>query len=315
MKTKDWLLFWLLGIIWGTSFLWIKIAVTEISPFMLVSFRTLFALLGLGAFLLMVRSARASWAQVRKKLWVFFVLGLINIVTPWLLISWAGQYIESGLSSILNSTMPLFTIMISPFFVPDDRFTLKKAAGLLTGFAGVVILLYPNLGGSWSNHLAGQAAVLLAALCYGGSTVFARKMARGLPAQTQAFLQFVMATAIIWVFTLDSERPLVFPQLPITWLALLWLGLLGSALAYIIYFDLLPRIGPTRLSTVTYVLPLFAVLLGIIFLEERFHWGAIIGALLILSGISIVNLRPGKVDRLPPAENVVRDQTGASDST
>ena len=87
MKTKDWLLFWILGLVWGTSFLWIKIAVREISPFMLVSFRTLFALLGLGAFLLAVRSARASWAQMRGKLWVFLVLGLINIVTPWLLIS------------------------------------------------------------------------------------------------------------------------------------------------------------------------------------------------------------------------------------
>ena len=296
MKTKDWLLFWTLGIIWGTSFLWIKIAVTEISPFMLVSFRTLFAMLGLGAFLLMIRSARGTWLQVRGQLWVFTILGLINIVIPWLLISWAGQYIDSGLSSILNSTMPLFTIMISPFFVSDDRFTLKKAAGLLTGFAGVVILLYPNRGGEWGNHLAGQAAVLVAALCYGGSTVFARKMARGLPALTQAFLQFFTATIMIWVFTLATQRPLVFPRLPITWLALLWLGLLGSGLAYILYFDLLPRIGPTRMSMVTYILPLVGVLLGIIFLGEGFHWGAIIGALLILSGISIVNLRPGKVD-------------------
>ncbi len=292
MKTRDWLLFWLLGIVWGTSFLWIKIAVREISPFMLVSFRTLFAVLGLGAFLLVARSARATWAQVRSRLWVFVVLGLINIVTPWLLISWAGQYIDSGLSSVLNSTMPLFTIMISPFFVRDDRFTLAKAAGLLTGFAGVVILLYPNLGKVWSTHLTAQAAVLIAALCYGGSTVFARKLAKGLPSQTQAFLQFSTATLMIWVFTLSTERPLVFPRLPITWLALVWLGLLGSGLAYIIYFDLLPRVGPTRMSMVTYILPLVGVLLGIIFLEERFHWGAIIGTLLILSGISIVNLRP-----------------------
>jgi drug/metabolite transporter (DMT)-like permease len=296
MKTKDWLLFWALGLIWGTSFLWIKIAVTEISPFMLVSFRTLFAVLGLAVFLLLVRSARGAWGQVRRQLWVFCILGLINIVIPWLLISWAGQHIDSGLSSILNSTMPLFTIMISPFFIPDDRFTLTKAIGLLTGFAGVVILLYPNRSGVWGNHLAAQAAVLLAALCYGGSTVFARKMAKGLPSQTQAFLQFAMAAVMIWAFTLATERPLVFPRLPITWLALLWLGLLGSALAYIIYFELLPRIGPTRMSMVTYVLPLFAVLLGIFFLGEGFHWGAIIGALLILSGITIVNLRPRQRD-------------------
>jgi drug/metabolite transporter (DMT)-like permease len=294
MKIKDWLLFWLLGIIWGTSFLWIKIAVTEISPLMLVSFRTLFAMLGLAAYLLLVRSARGTWMQIRAQWWVFTVMGFTNIVIPWLLISWAGQHIDSGLSSILNSTMPLFTSMISPFFVSDDRFTLKKATGLLTGFAGVVILLYPNLGAMWSNHLAGQGAVLIAALCYAGSTVFARKMAKGLPSQTQAFLQFSAATVMMWAFSLSTQRTLVLPRLPITWLALVWLGLLGSAVAYILYFDLLPRIGPTRMAMVTYILPLVAVLLGIIFLGERFHWGAIIGALLILSGISIVNLRPGK---------------------
>ena len=294
MKTKDWLLFWFLGIIWGTSFLWIKVAVTEISPFMLVSFRTLFAAIGLGLYLLAVKTARAEWVQVRARLGAFFILGLINIVIPWILISWAGQYIDSGLSSILNSTMPLFTIMISPFFVSDDRFTLPKAAGLLTGFAGVVILLYPNLGGEWSNHLAGQAAVLAAAFCYGAATVFARKRAQGLPPQTQAFLQFFMATVMIWALTLATERPLQFPRLPITWLALLWLGVLGSGIAYIFYFDMLPRLGPTRMSMVTYIPPLVGVVLGIIFLGERFHWGAILGALLILSGISIVNLHPQK---------------------
>lgn len=303
MKPRDWLLFWLLGITWGTSFLWIKIAVTEISPYMLVGFRTLFGLLGLGVFLLLVRSARGEWAIIRRKLGVFFVLGLMNIVIPWILISWAGQHIDSGLSSILNSTMPLFTIMISPFFVSDDRFTLPKAAGLLTGFAGVVILLYPSIGREWNDHLAGQAAVLVAALCYGSSTVFARKKAQGLPPQTQAFLQFLTATMMIWAFTLTTERPPQFPQLPITWLALLWLGLLGSSLAYIIYFDLLPRIGPTRMSMVTYIIPLVGVLLGIIFLGERFHWGAVIGALLILSGISIVNFRPG-IKNKPIGENI-----------
>ncbi len=295
MKSKDWLIFSFLGLIWGTSFLWIKVAVTEISPFMLVSFRTLFALLGLMVYLLLVKSARAQRGQIRKQLWVFLVLGLFNIVIPWMLISWAGQHIDSGLSAILNSTMPLFTIMISPFFVSDDRFTLTKAAGLLTGFVGVILLMAPNLGREWNNNLAGQAAVLLAALCYGASTVFARKKAQGLPAQTQAFLQFLTATMMIWIFTLANERPLVFPRLPITWLALVWLGVLGSGLAYILYFDLLPRIGPTRMSMVTYILPLVGVLLGIIFMGERFHWGAILGGLLILAGFTMVNRRPRPV--------------------
>lgn len=292
MKAKDWLLFWFLGIIWGTSFLWIKIAVTEISPFMLVSFRTLFAAAGLGIYHLMDRTARASWQVVRPRLGVFFVLGLINILIPWVLISWAEQFIDSGLASILNATMPLFTIIISPFFVSDDRFTLPKAAGLLTGFTGVVILLFPSVGGGWNDHLAGQAAMLAATFFYAAATVYARKKAHGLPAATQAFLQFSMGTVMIWALTLATESPLIFPRLPITWMALLWLGLLGSGLAYIFYFAMLPRIGPTRMSMVTYIPPLVGVLLGIFFLGEGFYWESMLGALLILSGISIVNLSP-----------------------
>ncbi len=292
MKTRDWLIFCLLGLIWGTSFLWIKVAVAEISPFMLVSFRTLFGMLGLSVYLLLAKSARAKWGRIRKQLWIFLILGLFNIVIPWMLTSWAGQHIDSGLSSILNATMPLFTIMISPLFVSDDHFTLAKTLGLLMGFAGVVLLMVPNLGREWNNHLAAQAAVLAAALCYAASMVFSRKKVRGLPPETQAFLQFLVATVMIWAFTLATERPLVFPRLPITWLALAWLGFLGAGLAYILYFGLLSRIGPTRLSMVAYLMPLVGVLLGIIFMGERFTWDAILGGLLILAGFSIVNRKP-----------------------
>jgi drug/metabolite transporter (DMT)-like permease len=263
MKIKDWLLFWLLGIIWGTSFLWIKIAVTEISPLMLVSFRTLFATLGLAVFLLLVRSARGTWDADPQTMVGFHRDGADQYCHPLAanLVGWAIYRLRAVFDpQFHHAAVYDHDLAVLCQLMTASR--LIKAAGLLTGFAGVVILLYPNLGAVWSNHLAGQAAVLIAALCYGGSTVFARKMAKGLPAQMQAFLQFFMATIMIWVFTLAAERPLVFPRLPITWLALLWLGLLGSGLAYILYFDLLPRIGPTRMSMVTYILPLVASTVG-----------------------------------------------------
>lgn len=294
MKAKDWFLFWFLGIIWGTSFLWIKIAVTEISPLVLVGFRTLMAAIGLIIFLLIDKHSRAAWAAIKAKLGVFFILGLINISMPFVLISWAEKSIDSGMASILNATMPLFTILISPLFVRDDRINIFKALGLLAGFIGVVILFYPSIHEGWNDHLAGQLAVLVAALCYASGTVFARKKAHGLPPQLQAFLQLFMSTLIIWSLAFLTERPIVLPQLPITWLALAWLGLLGTGLAYIIYFYLLPCIGPTRMSMVTYIPPLVGMFLGIVFLGESFQWQSLFGALLILSGISIVNLQPKK---------------------
>jgi drug/metabolite transporter (DMT)-like permease len=292
MKTKDWLLFWFLGIIWGTSFLWIKVAVEEISPIMLVGYRTLFASLGLGLiWLITKKNYDVKWTDVRSRLLDFLVMGALNISIPWVMISWAEQFIDSGIASILNSAMPLFTILISPLFIADDRITLPKLFGLLTGFVGVVILMSPGIRAGWTSGLAGQAVALLATVFYAAGTVYARKRGHGLPPQLQAFLQITMGSLIIWVIALFFERPIALPAQPLTWVATLWLGLLGSCLAYIIYFKLLHEIGPTRMSMVTYIPPLVGVLLGVVFLGEQFHWQALFGALLILSGISLVNLR------------------------
>jgi len=291
MTNKDWALFWLAGLIWGTSFLWIKIAVDDVSPIMLVAFRTLFGSLGLGLIVALNKQAHVSWNIIKKRLFDFFLLGMFNIALPWLLFSWAEQFTDSGTAAVLNGTMPLFTILLSPIFIEDDRITLPKLGGLVIGFIGVVILMAPSIQGKWSNELLGQAAILMATLSYASATVFARKKSGGLPAQMQAFLQLSAGTIIIWTIALFTEKPIIFPQLPITWFALLWLGLLGSCIAYIIYFSLLHKIGPTRVSMVTYIPPLIGMFLGVVFLKEQFYWQSLLGALLILSGIAIVNLK------------------------
>ena len=291
MKNKDWILFWLAGLIWGTSFLWIKVAVNDVSPIILVAFRTLFGSLGLGLIVALNKQAHVSWNTIKKHIFNFSFLGMFNIALPWILFSWAEQFIDSGTAAVLNGTMPLFTILISPIFIKDDRITLPKLGGLLIGFIGVVILMIPTIQGGWSNDVLGQAAILVATLSYASATVFARKKLHGLPSQMQALLQLSAATIIIWVTALFTEKPIIFPQLPITWLALLWLGLLGSCIAYIIYFSLLHKIGPTRMSMVTYIPPLIGMILGVVFLKEQFYWQALLGAILILSGITIVNLK------------------------
>lgn len=292
MKPKDWFLFAFIGVIWGTSFLWIKIAVQEISPFVLVGFRTLFAALGLSLYLLIDRRGRVSWKILKPKLPVFIVLGIINITIPWLLISWAETHIESGVASILNATMPLWTIIIAPLVVSDDKITLPKLGGLATGFIGVVVLILPSLGGGSTASLLGLGAMLAATLSYAIATIYARQKSHGLPPQMQSFLQFSMGTLIVWSLAFIVEDKVVVPNIPITWVALLWLGLLGSGFAYIVYFDLLHRIGPTRMSMVTYIPPLIGVLLGVFFLGESFHWLTLLGALLILLGITIGNIKP-----------------------
>jgi drug/metabolite transporter (DMT)-like permease len=291
VSTKDWIRFSALGLIWGSSFLWIKIAVSEISPAMLVSFRALFAAIGLLIILVLSRKANLKREQWKTAIIVFFLLGLFNIALPIGLISWAEQYIDSGMASILNSTVPLFTIIIAPLFLKDDQFTVSKFAGLLVGFLGVILVFSPELGKGFNQNIAGQGAMLLAAISYAGAGVYARVKTKDFPVQMQSFLQLFMAAAIMWVFTVSFDRPLVFPAHSLTWIALLWLGLLGSCAATLLFFQLLHSVGPTRTVLVTYVFPLVGVILGAVFLNERLYWQALAGGLLIISGIILVNFR------------------------
>jgi drug/metabolite transporter (DMT)-like permease len=280
-----------LGIIWGTSFLWIKIAVADVTPLVLVGFRTLFASLGLAAVVYHYRKIMPTWQELRPRLPVFIVIALCNISFPWALISWGEQFIDSGVASIINSTMPLFTIILAPFMIDDERITLPKVAGLITGFIGVVLLMLPNVKGGLDQNLLGMGACLLSSIFYAFAAVYARKNTRGLPPQLQAFLQLSFGSAFIWISVFATEGTPTLPSKGLTWIALLWLGLLGSCLAYIMYYYLLHKIGPTRTSMTTYISPLVGVVLGMLFLDEPMYWQTMLGAVLILSGIFIVNLK------------------------
>ncbi len=294
MSGKDWLRFWLLSLVWGTSFLWIKIAVSEVGPLVLVGFRALIGALGLLGVLAAGKELQGGWSRLRPWLGAFALVGLINIVVPFVLISWSEQYIPSGIASILNSTTPLFSMILATVFLRSERLTLARLAGLVVGFGGVVLMFLPEIfsGSAQRPNLAGQAAMLVAALSYAGGGILVRLKGGGLPSNVQAFLQLASASLIVWAAALGFEHPLVLPALPLTWLALLWLGLLGSCLAYILYFSLIHSIGPVRASTVTYVLPLIGVLLGAVFLGEQLTWTAVAGGGLILSGIWVMNLKP-----------------------
>ncbi len=285
MSAKEWFRFSLLGVIWGTSFLWIKIAVGEVSPFVLVAFRTLFGALSLLVFM----RFRPGWKDLRPWLGIFTIVAFLNVALPFVLISWSEQFITSGMASILNSTVPLFTMILAPLFLRDDQWSLPKLLGLGLGFIGIVVIFLPELAGGINQNLVGMGVMLLATLSYAAGGIFTRRKVRGLSSQTQAFLQLSLAAGMAWAATLAVESPLLFPRLPLTWLALLWLGVLGSGAAYILFFGLLHAIGPTRATTVTYIPPLVGVLLGMIFLGEQVTWQAVAGGLLVIAGIAVVN--------------------------
>jgi drug/metabolite transporter (DMT)-like permease len=133
--------------------------------------------------------------------------------------------------------------------------------------------------------------MLLATLSYASASVYARAKTRGMQPQVTAFMQFAASTVLIWLLMLAVDRPLKFPALAITWGGLLWLGLLGSCLAYLLYYSLLHSVGPTRTMLVTYATPLVGVVLGAVFLGEAVAWHDALGGLLIVSGVGVVNLK------------------------
>lgn len=288
MSTKNWIKFVALGLIWGSSFMWIKIAVQEIGPLTLVTFRVLFAVLSLAAVVVYNRVKWPGWKTVS----VFAFLGFFNTVLPFSLISWSEQYISSGLASILNSTAPLFTIIIASIFLTDDRITLPKVGGLLLGFGGVVVLMSGSMDDTPYRHQLGVIAMLLAACSYAIATVYARRNTQQMKADVQAFGQNLAAALLIWPLAVTIESPFTFPHTWLTWTALAWLGIAGTCVAYLIYFSLLHSVGPTRTLLVTYIFPLVGVILGVLFLNETPGWRLVVGGLLILSGIVIVNSRP-----------------------
>jgi drug/metabolite transporter (DMT)-like permease len=285
LKPKHWFVFLLLGAIWSSSFMWIKIAVQEVGPITLVAFRVLFGLL-FGVVVILFQ--RAQLPRSFKEWSPLLLLGVTNVAIPFFLISWGEQSIDSAVAAILDATVPLFTILIAHFLLHDDKMTVQKVTGLLIGFAGVVILMSKDIGASFGSVL-GQLAVVLACIFYAGSSVFARRTTEDTPGILRSAGPLLSATAIMWPATFLLESPIKIPHLAVTWISLLFLGIFGSGLAFVLSYYLLHEIGPTRTSMVTYLFPIGGVLLGVIFLNEKLSWQLLAGTVLVIVSLAVVN--------------------------
>jgi drug/metabolite transporter (DMT)-like permease len=294
LKPKHWLVFLLLGAIWSSSFMWIKIAVQEIGPITLVAFRALFGLL-FGVVVIFIQ--RVQWPRTFQSWLPLLLLGLTNVAIPFFLISWGERSIDSAVASVLDATVPLFTILMAHYLLQDDKITLSKVIGLLIGFAGVVVLMSKDLFNASTNSLLGQAAVIVASAFYAVSSVYVRKTTEDTPGIMRSAIPLLSASAVMWLSTFLFESPVQLPQLGITWVALLWLGIFGSGLAFVMAYYLIHEIGPTRTTMVTYLFPLGGVILGVTFLNEELTWQLVTGAVLIILSLVVANWEPKKQQR------------------
>ena len=287
MKLKNFLLLILLAALWGPSFLFIKVAVAEIPPLTLVLGRVGIAAVLLTAFLLLqgksLPRSRTVWRHLA-------VMGLVHNAIPFVLFGWGEQYIDSALASILNGTTPLFTILLAHYFVADDRLTPTKLVGAMIGFGGLVLLILPSFTDGVEATTWGLLAVALAAALYGVAIVYSRNHLRGLPPLVAPAGQMIMATIYLLPLSLLIDRPFSLPPLSLNVIgSMVALGVLGTAVAFVVYYRLLETAPASYVSMTTYLIPVFGVILGVLVLNEQLTWHAYAGFALILLGVMIVN--------------------------
>jgi len=282
----------LLSIMWGSSYLFIKIAVETLPPLSLAGLRVL---VGFGVLLAVVAITRTPLPRDLRTLGHLAILGAVNIAIPFWLIGWAEQHIASGLAGILQSTSPFFTLVLAATFIHDERVTRGRVAGIAIGFLGIFVLSAHDLAdlgsAAGAERVLAQAAVVLASLAYAAGNTYARRTLREARPLVLATGQVGWALAIIVVLAFLVDGGITLPTVPQAALSVGWLGTIGTAFAYMVFFRLLSGWGPTRASLVSYLLPVVAVILGVVVLGETVDAAFVAGAALIVAGIWVVNRR------------------------
>lgn len=287
IDARDWSLLGLLSVLWGGSFFFNGVALGELSPFTLVFLRVALAALML---LPLLRLYRIRFPENLSAWMPFFAIGLLNNVVPFSLIVVGQTYIPSGLASILNATTPLFTVVVMAV-AGEEKLLARRIAGVVAGLVGVVILR--GYGDGWhSGQGLGILLCLAGAFSYGLSALAARRLLSNSPPLGTAAFQMMASTVMMALVAGMVERPW---QLPMpgqtTWLAVIGLAALSTALAYIVFFQILRRSGATNVMLVTLLIPVTAILLGVVVLGETISPREIAGALVIGSALLLIDGR------------------------
>jgi drug/metabolite transporter (DMT)-like permease len=273
-----------LGAIWGGSFLFMRVAANDFGPLALVEVR-----LALGALVLLPFLWQARAQFTASIWWRLALIGAINSAIPFVLFAWAAQRAPAGIGAIANATAVMFTTLVA-FAFYGERITGRRAVGVAAGFAGVAVLASAKVAGD--SVLSAALAGTFASLLYGVSANLIRRYLAGLPASAVAAATLVCATVLLAPFAIVA-----WPENPIpmhSWLSAAGLGLLCTGVAFLLYYRLIHRIGAPRASTVTYLVPLFAVLWAWTILGEPLTVNMAIAAAMILGGVALSQQQAGK---------------------
>ncbi len=278
-----------LALIWGASFLFIKVGVGDMGPNTLVLVR---AVSGAVALAVIIRATGRPLFGERWKSRVipFAIMAVLNAILPWTAIAWGEEHISSGLASILNATAALWTAILIFWIIPAERPSPLNYLGVLIGIAGVAILVYPDISAHGiSGSVLGLLAVLAAAFSYAVAALYQRTKLRGMSVYEQSFGQ-TLATAVI-------ALPIAAPTLPhfhfawVSFAGVVFLGVFATGVAYLLYYYVMNSLGAVRAVAVTLVVPVTAVTWGVVLLHESLSVPVVAGMLVILGGIVLTNVR------------------------
>lgn len=276
---------WLLalGLIWGSSYLFIKLLVDVVSPTVMVAARFALGVATLGTILKARGGALPRWGRIWGYLLVMSIFG--NVV-PFLLIAWSEQHTSSALAAVLSATTPHFTLIFAVAMFSSERLSLDRVAGIIVGFVGVLLLTGRSILDLGNSDGLGIIALLGSSVCYGFAFAFARQYVRGDPL-SNVTAQLLMSLAIITPFAIISGWVRVDELGVAEVVSWLVLGAVGTGVAYLFYYSLIREIGATPASLVTYIIPPVGVILGWLVLDERIGLAGLAGMALIVTGVAI----------------------------
>lgn len=287
MTPRDWLRILVLAMVWGLSFFLTELCLRDLHPLSLAAGRVTLAATALLAVARLaghrLPSLPADWAALG-------VMGLVNNALPFSLIMWGQTSIDSGLASILNATTPLFSFVLAHFLTSDERMSGRGAVGIALGFLGAVVLIGPGALAGLGAQSLGQLAVLGAAICYATAAIYGRRLRHLSPLVASSGMTLA-AALILLPLAAVLERPWTASPDLTTWVALAALGLVSTAFAYILYFRILASAGATNVLLVTFLVPVTALLLGILILGEELTATAVAGMALIFAGLAVIDGR------------------------
>lgn len=290
MTALEWALLLLLSLLWGGSFFFIGVAVKEIPPLTLVTLRVALAAL----MLLLILHGLGIALPREGRVWRgFIIMGLLNNAIPFSLIVWGQSHIPSGLAAVFNATTPLWAVLLAHFATENEKLTLARLAGLLSGLAGVAAMIGPAALKGLGADVWAQAAIVLAAISYATAGLYGRRFsAWGVAPMATASGQVIGSSLLLLPIALLADQPWTLPM-PGTHTIMAVLGLAGisTALGYTLYFRILATAGTTNLQLVTFLIPPSAMLMGVLWLDESVTASQWLGLALIGIGLACIDGR------------------------